>query len=108
MHARSAGGAWVAPGGGIFELHDTAVHPGVGQNAQARLRLWLIAKVAQLRDGALYRGAERLIQHAAELHQRRTQLWVVAGGELCEESRRENNRERFVAAESECGEEAAL
>ena len=61
-----------------------------------------------MRDGALYRGAERLIQHAAELHQRRTQLWVVAGGELCEESRRENNRERFVAAESECGEEAAL
>ena len=108
MHARSTRGAGVTPSGSVLKLHNAAVHPGVSQNAEARLRLWLIAKVAQLRDGALHRGAERLIQHAAELHQRRTQLRVVAGGELCQESRRQHYGQRFVAAESECGEEAAL
>ena len=108
MHACGSRRAGAAPCGRVLKFKDAPVHPCICKDSKARLRLRLIAQLADLRDGALNGRPQRFVQHSAELHQRGTKFRVVSGGELRQEARRQDDRNRLIATESKGGEKPTL
>ena len=108
MHASAATAPRITPGWCVVELNDTAGDPGGGELAQSFARIAIGREQAELCDGTFYGAAQRILKQAAELHQRGAKLGVVAGGELCQEPRGENNRDRLVFTEAQLRQEPLL
>ena len=64
--------------------------------------------MTQLGHRSLHGAAQRILEQAAELHQSGAKLRVVAGRELCEESRRKHYRDRLVLTEAQLWQEPLL
>ena len=108
MDAGTSAGSRIAPGRGVVKLNDSTGDPGGCQKTESLSRVAVGGELAQLRHGALNGAAQRILQQAAELHQRCAKFGVVSSGELCEESRGKHHRDRLVFTKAQLWQQPLL